>query len=138
LRFLPVTAFGFSLLLLISACGDDGGGGSACVEEGEAEGILVTIGCRDPKTQPFYIWEEGGAFEIKVTRVSNDALAWKIFVPTLEDNITSPVIHGESRSGTLSEGDEIQLTPGVEYEVKVSRVGGTSGTRKFSIKPDAP
>ncbi|HLB95274.1 MAG TPA: hypothetical protein VJK28_03765 [Nitrospiria bacterium] len=129
-----------SCLFLISGCAyDENKEVSTCIEEGEASGtIAVNISCGDPKTTPLYFWDGADAFVVEVARTSDlDHVVWQVTstLPNM-DGIQSPVIHGERpANAAITVDEETQLTVGIEYLVKVSRISGESGSRKFTIQP---
>ena len=129
-----------SCLFLISGCAyDEDEEVSACIEEGEAVSpIIVGIGCGDPKTQPIYLWDGADAFVVEVTRTSDpDNVVWQVTSTTLPNmnGIQSPVTHGERPANAeITNEEEPQLAVDIEYLVKVSRISGESGSRKFTIQ----
>ena len=125
----------FLSLILISACGDSSGDSSGC--EGDRDGaVVVNVTC-DESTRPLYDWDvEPEAWEVRVERVGNGQLAWRLSSLSLNNIIPTPLRHGDfAIIGTEFAGDEEELQAGVEYEVEVIILTGQSpsltGTRKF-------
>ncbi len=114
----------------------------ACIQQGDPEGtILVTVGCRKLRTQPFYLWDDQeGVVAVEVRKTADGEVVWRIFDSSLQNVIEQPVEHGESPPGTAVEGTETELEYNVGYIVEVERIttslaSAGSGTREFTILP---
>ena len=138
-------AIALSGLLVLSGCLEEDGD-SACIIDGELEAapILITVGCGDPRSQPTYLWVDAGSETIEgvtvieVTRTSDpDVAVWRVIDGSLQENIVQPVDHGVSPPDSIVEvPDETELEFNIEYEVKMTRISGGAGTKKFIVLPE--
>ncbi|MGA9116450.1 MAG: hypothetical protein WB626_06725 [Bacteroidota bacterium] len=90
--------------------------------------IQITVGSG---TTPSYSWTGGGVVQLHVINTTNGSFAWWITCPS--HCIQSPVTHGTVPSGVAEYlRNEPVLTPGVQYQVVVSRNDGSVGNRLFT------
>jgi len=128
-----------SLFLFVGCFGGDGG--DTCIEENESGGtLIVNVGCGGTPLKPIYSWDsDKKAFLVEVERTSDDELVWSIISFSNTNVIVPPIDHGEEPFGTFAVvADEVELELGVEYIVKVTRLGedggeDEKGTRRFII-----
>jgi hypothetical protein len=84
-------------------------------------------------TQPSYSWQGGPAFEVSVSRTSNQTLlVWGV-ANAVSQNIASPVRHGTIPSGAVElDNRERTLERGVEYRVTVKLANGDQAFQDFT------
>ncbi|MGH7573935.1 MAG: hypothetical protein ACREM1_02230 [Longimicrobiales bacterium] len=121
-----LTALGVALT--VGACSDvlapAGCGGSS---------FAVNVSLTPQRTRPVYSWNEGRAFEIRVSRASDAIFAvWRIAANNPDAGIASPVQHGSVPAGaTVVDDDESTLSTGVRYCLTVRLLDGEEGTTEF-------
>lgn len=97
--------------------------------------FVVNVTATTQPSRPRYSWNEGPAFELRVSRLSDPVFAaWRIAAADPNAGFASPVDHGLLPNGsTLIDGDESTLSSGVRYCVTVTLVDGQEGVGEFRL-----
>lgn len=96
-----------------------------------------TVNVSTGSVTPDYSWGVGNAASLRVSRT--DAFSDVSWLITTENaagdpvnNIASPVTHGVAPSGAdVAAANELELEPGITYQVTVGRANGTAGFAEF-------
>ncbi|MFQ5709011.1 MAG: hypothetical protein ACE5HO_16255 [bacterium] len=111
-------------------CGKDSPLGSSSGNSNSQFSITVEVN----GTKATYSWSAGKAFSVTVVRTSDPTtIVWGVATPG-QDNIASPVTHGDVPTGALETATtEGELTKGVEYRVSVAVIDGNKvGFKDFT------
>jgi hypothetical protein len=124
---------GLTIVLVFVGCGDDTFTGLRGIAVVSGNGQLAIS--TSSSVTPTISWTGGNAQRLTITPAGGGAVAWDLEALDAQVGFTGPVSFGQVPNDARERSNEIILTAGTEYRVRVVRVDGVENTRVFTPTP---